>query len=320
MHFDRIAIIANPASTRNGYHKARVLEKKLHRVARSTPINVELIPTQYARHAQDLVYSDCLGFKRPLVISVSGDGGFHEVVEGVMRLKSEAKIDATVGLLKAGNANDHFHSVVKMSADQLIECALKGHATRIDLLEFRISSRGEERTIFTPSYAGFGLTAEAADQLSLRHYGPVAQYFLLPQHTFKRHRPIRIVAGGEERLLSSLSFHNIDRMAKQLKFPQVQPDNGKMAMLAIGDIGKLRIIKLALHGATKGFKNLPETSAFSFQVLDDTLAQFDGEVYPIEAGSYIKAICLPGELQALHHIPKAPEYFRGPVYLSWSTN
>lgn len=314
MYFDRIAIIANPASTRNGYHKARALEKKLHRVAQNTPINVELIPTQYARHAQDLVYSDCLGFKRPLVISVSGDGGFHEVVEGVMRLKNEAKIDATVSLLRAGNANDHFHAVVNLSADKLIECVLRGLRSRIDVMEFRISSLSGERTIYTPSYAGFGLTAEAADQMHLRHYGRVAQYLLLPKHTFARHRPIRIMTGGRETLLSSLSFHNINRMAKHLKFVQVEPANGQMAMLAIADIGRLRITKLALHGAARGFKNLPETSAFGFRVLDDTLAQFDGEVYTIEAGSYIKVVCLPSELQTLQLRPKAPERIRGPVF------
>jgi diacylglycerol kinase family enzyme len=80
--FDRIVIIFNPNSTGDAPRSAEELRAEL--VRRLPAVPVELCPTQHAGHARDLA-REAAGTGRPLLVSVSGDGGYNEVVDGVMQ-------------------------------------------------------------------------------------------------------------------------------------------------------------------------------------------------------------------------------------------
>jgi diacylglycerol kinase family enzyme len=77
--FDRAVLIFNPNSTGNAQEKAQELRDELS--VRLPELLVELVPTQHAGHARDLA-RDAAATGRPLIISVSGDGGYNEVVDG----------------------------------------------------------------------------------------------------------------------------------------------------------------------------------------------------------------------------------------------
>lgn len=99
--FDRVAVIFNPHSTGTARERAEGLRREL--AARAPALPVDLVPTQYAGHAIELSRA-AASTGRPLVVSVSGDGGYNEVVNGVMQSGSTHAVCAVAA---AGNANDH---------------------------------------------------------------------------------------------------------------------------------------------------------------------------------------------------------------------
>src|SRR3982750_2899542 len=106
--YDAITIIYNPNSTGPSEAKARVLHEDL--IKRRKRTKITLTPTKRAGHAEDLAYKAAHANRRALIISSSGDGGYHEVINGALRAQLEGA-KPTVGLLPAGNANDHYHSL-----------------------------------------------------------------------------------------------------------------------------------------------------------------------------------------------------------------
>src|ERR687897_458691 len=98
--FDRIVIIFNPKSTGRAPELAEELRDEL--TERLPTVPLELRPTQHAGHARDLA-REAAGAGRPLLVSVSGDGGYNEVVDGVMQAGDTG---AGAGRLPPGNADD----------------------------------------------------------------------------------------------------------------------------------------------------------------------------------------------------------------------
>src|SRR3954465_7379953 len=80
--FDRIVIVFNPHSTGDAPASAEQLRAELARRLPEGPL--ELRPPQHAGHARDIA-REVAGTGRPLIVSVSGDGGYNEVVDGVMQ-------------------------------------------------------------------------------------------------------------------------------------------------------------------------------------------------------------------------------------------
>ena len=99
--FDRVVVIFNPNSTGDAPALARELEHDLHE--RLPGLDVVLRPTERAGHARDLA-RDAAREGRPLIVSVSGDGGYNEVVNGLMDARNPHAVCTVLG---AGNANDH---------------------------------------------------------------------------------------------------------------------------------------------------------------------------------------------------------------------
>ena len=102
--FDRVVLIFNPAKAGMAT-RIDDLQRDLATDLPGLPIN--LLPTEYAGHARDLARSVAAG-GAPLIVSVSGDGGYNEVVNGVMDVPGSK---AVCTVLPAGNANDHFRSL-----------------------------------------------------------------------------------------------------------------------------------------------------------------------------------------------------------------
>src|SRR3712207_5881126 len=131
--FDRIVIIFNPQSTGDAPRSAEELHAELARRLPAVP--AELCPTRYAGHARDLARV-AAGSGRPLLVSVSGDGGYNEVVDGVMQAGDS---EAVCAVRAAGNANDHRRTTrQRPPADAIVA----GGGRRVDLLRLAIGSGG----------------------------------------------------------------------------------------------------------------------------------------------------------------------------------
>jgi diacylglycerol kinase (ATP) len=123
--FDRVVLIFNPHSTGNAKELAEGLRRDL--AQRVPDLTVDLLPTEHAGHATELSRA-AAEVGTPLIVSVSGDGGYNEVVNGVMEATNH---DAFAAVLAAGNANDHRRTTKERP---IAEAIADGSASRIDLL------------------------------------------------------------------------------------------------------------------------------------------------------------------------------------------
>ena len=76
---DRAVVIYNPPSTGDGSRLAEELHADL--ALRLPDIPVRLYPTERAGHARDIA-REATQTGHPLIVSVSADGGYNEVVDG----------------------------------------------------------------------------------------------------------------------------------------------------------------------------------------------------------------------------------------------
>src|SRR3954452_18431697 len=154
--FDRIVIIFNPQSTGNAPPSAEQLRTKLARWLTTVPL--ELCPTRHAGHARELART-AAATGRPLIVSVSGDGGYNEVVDGVMQAGND---QAVCAVRAAGNANDHRRTTAQRP---LVDAIAAGEVRRIDLLRLTVGDGLHARTRYAHSYIGMDLTPVMAIDL-----------------------------------------------------------------------------------------------------------------------------------------------------------
>jgi diacylglycerol kinase (ATP) len=131
--FDRVIVIYNPNSTGNAPRLAEELKADLGE--RLPGLAVALQPTEHAGHARTLA-ADAARQGRPLIVSVSGDGGYNEVVNGIMDAADRTGDSPAVAAVKAaGNANDHRRATKERP---LLDAIALGRIVRTDLLRLTI--------------------------------------------------------------------------------------------------------------------------------------------------------------------------------------
>jgi diacylglycerol kinase (ATP) len=289
--FDRIVVIFNPQSTGPAPQRAEELAAALAERLPDTPL--QLCPTQRAGHARELA-THAAATGRPLIVSVSGDGGYNEVVDGVMHT---ANPDAVCAVLAAGNANDHRRST---SEQPLLDAIVDGKVRRIDLLRLTIGTGTAAHTRYAHSYIGMGLTPIVAIDLEKGGKGSFKEIVSVVR-TFAKFRPFTIhVDPGGVRSLDSLLFANIDEMAKYATLSEdSRPDDGRFEVITLPHTAKWRILGIALKAATRGLGPQPTARHYRFTTTKPTPMQLDGEVIAIEAATPVSVDIAPGALATL---------------------
>jgi diacylglycerol kinase family enzyme len=273
--FDHIAIIYNPISTGNAPELAKKIAGYIER-DETMKLKSTLTPTKRARHAEVLAKRISLKYSRPLIISVSGDGGYNEVINGAMNAKLRSK-DAhpVVAVVGAGNANDHRRV---MRDEPLLKLIRKNKPKKMDLL--RIEANGDSAAFerFAHSYIGFGISPQVALRLNRHHLNKFRELQIILK-TFFTFKPLVIIQGKKASRFDSLICANINEMAKVLKFrndPKVQ--DGKFELIKIAHKGRLHLLHSLLTSATVGLDNPPSYASYSFELPSAADVQLDGEV------------------------------------------
>ena len=88
--FDAVEIVFNPNSSGNAQERAQELSDEL--AERVPDLPVTLRPTEHAGHGREIA-RDAARTGRPLVVSVSGDGGYNDVVNGLMEAGADGTTD-----------------------------------------------------------------------------------------------------------------------------------------------------------------------------------------------------------------------------------
>lgn len=283
--FDRIVIIFNPKSTGNARESADELRAELG--ARLPAVPLELAPTQHAGHARDLA-RDAAATGCPLVVSVSGDGGYNEVVNGLMDAGNDLAVCA---VRAAGNANDHRRVTRRRP---LADAIVAGHVRRLDLLRLTVGSGDGAEVRYAHSYIGVGLTPVVAVDLEKGGKGSWREIASVVRG-FSRFRPFPIrLEDGRRRRIDSLVFANIDEMAKYARLSESgTPDDGRFEVITQRQTGKLRVLATAVRAATRGLGPQPSATHYGFTTLAPMPLQLDGELMELEADTPVAVDIAP---------------------------
>ncbi len=292
--FESIVIIFNPNSTGDARRLAEGLQSELKGLL-SYPVDIRLQPTAHAGHAVELARDAVSGGGDVLVVSVSGDGGYNEVVNGVMQGGNPQAVCAVLG---AGNANDHRRST---GTQPLGEAIAAGSVRSIDLLRVHAGNGSDSPVEYAHSYVGFGLTPVVAIDLEKGGKGALKEMVAV-MRAFSKFEPFEIrQADGKRRRLDSLVLANIPEMAKYATLSNAddKPADGKFEVVLFAHRPKWRVLLMALRAATLGLGHQPSMSSYSFTTIEPLAYQIDGEVKSVDANTPVRIECAPAALSTL---------------------
>jgi len=289
--FDRIVIIFNPRSTGNAPRSAEELRDELAKRLPTVPL--DLSPTHHAGHARDLARK-AAGTGSPLIVSVSGDGGYNEVVNGVMDAGND---DAVCAVRAAGNANDHRRTTRERP---LADAIVAGDVRRIDLLRLTVGTGSAAQVRYAHSYIGVGLTPVVAVDLEKGGKGSWREIVSVVRG-FSRFRPFPIrLENGRRRSIDSLVFANIAEMAKYATLSDNgAPDDGRFEVITQRQTGKIRVLATAIRAAIRGLGPQPSATHYAFTTLAPMPLQLDGELMELDAHTSVAVDIAPRALATI---------------------
>lgn len=282
----KVVVIYNPNSTGDALTNAQTFQSELTQIDRS--IEIHLIPTEHAGHAREIAHFHADG-TQTMIVSSSGDGGFHEVINGVL---SSDHPDTIVGVLPSGNANDHYET---RHRDNLYERIADGVVETNDVLTLR----WDDHTVYAHSYIGLGISADVGDTLTTVDVNPVREIWLVISHLLRR-RTIHIERQDRRERYSSVIYAVIERMSKYF-------DTGAADSRKPGEFVVIRTRARTLTGILShiirrvGQSDEPTASASyeQFTTLHKTKFQCDGEVVIVPAHRTVTISCLAGRLREI---------------------
>lgn len=274
--FDHIAIIYNPHSSGNAPALAKELAGQIAKNRDAIGVEGTLTPTEYAKHAIELARDVALQFQRPLIVSVSGDGGYNEVVNGAMLAKEQSSdAQPVVAVVAAGNANDHRRV---MRDKPLIDLIVAGQPRAFDLLYLEATANDFSLGRYAHSYIGFGITPQVGHELN-KHGKSLLYEIKTILQTYRIYAPFTIEQGGVKRILDNLVFANINEMAKIIKLDEENTvHDGKFEVIELRHRSKLAMLGVLIRAALIGFKNPPSVSRYQLKSSDALPIQLDGEI------------------------------------------
>lgn len=284
--YDTVVLVYNPNASGDGERLAKDCRVAVEGSAPDLAVRME--PTQYAGHAR-VIAEQAARAGPALVVSVSGDGGYHEVVEGVMAAGDGTTGAAAAAVLPAGNANDHRRATRERP---LAEAIALGDVRRLDLL--RVEIDGAVR--WAHSYVGLGLTPMVALELEKGGKGSLREV-VTTARTLARFLPFEIdVDGGDRRRLDSLILANTTEMAKYATLSDGDPADGEFEVVALRHRSKLRMLAYAVRAAVRGLGEQPTARRYAFTTRTAIPMQLDGEVTELAAGTRVVVEIAPGAL------------------------
>lgn len=285
--FKLVYIIYNPNSTGDSQGIAKEFKEELAKMRPDCEIKLQ--KTTHAGHGEELGYELAKKGSETLLISVSGDGGYHELVNGVMKAVDEGTQAPICAVLPGGNANDHYTNI----SDRTLLDAIKANAlTGIDLLRVETN-----QVRYAHSYAGLGLTPLVAVELNKHKLSAIKEAWLALK-TFWKFKPFKIIENGKKSTFDSLIVANIGVMAKHLTLdPDSSIQDGKFEVLKWPHNHKLKLIKILATAAFGKSQNPESVQKLEFTTINKIPMQLDGELLALGPNQPVKITCLQKKLR-----------------------
>ncbi len=294
--FKQVIIIFNPNSSGDAKTEAGALRRRL--VAVRPDLEVVLRPTEYAGHATGIAHQAAHEFQNPLIVSVSGDGGYNEVINGVMRAAAEGRA-AICAVAPAGNANDHARAVQPRALADMI---LADRIQSIDLLKVSIAPPhgGPARERYAHSYVGLGVTPLVAQALSTTPNRGALHEASTIARSLQRLTPVAIRRDGALEAYYSITCSIVPSMAKVFKISnRAKPDDGYFELVLISDKSKTKLLIKMVRGITKELGVHSVRQEYAFELEEAADMQFDGEVEKLPAGTRLEVSICPLALRTI---------------------
>lgn len=293
--FDDITIIYNPMSTGEAPQLAAKFQRSLEKDGYAS----SLTPTKYAGHAVKLARDLTTRHKRPLIISVSGDGGYNEVIRGAMEAKeSKPSARPVCAVIAAGNANDHKR--VTRGDTALITLLRRGAIKPLDILQLRAEAPGFSLTSYAHSYIGFGMTPLVGKQLNRQGKGFIGELRALTT-TLADFKPFPAVINGKRHLYNNILCGNINEMAKVIKLHQsVTLTDGKFEVIAMRHHSMPGMLFQAARAAIFGVQQSQTVSSFTIHLPEAEPVQQDGEITELPADCRVIITSRPSAIDSLY--------------------
>lgn len=295
-NFTYVIIIFNPNSTGDAPEKAKKLLKTL--INSFPELSVELKETEYAGHAKEIAYLTASKHVRPLIVSVSGDGGYHEVVNGTVNALLDRKAkEPVVSVVGAGNANDHYRATNRLPLEELIATQ---QPRTIDLLKVTVKNAKKETIVYAHSYAGIGVSPRVAEELNRYKLNIIKEFYILVK-SLTSLRPVTIEQQGKRRQVDSLVFANIREMAKVLTLTDKNNlHDGKFETIEITHGNIFRMLAIFAKAAVSSLGKQKQYTSYEFTLREDAPLQVDGEVIKAFAGDSIIITSAKDAIKALY--------------------
>lgn len=270
-------IIFNPNSTGDGKKNAEELRDALL----SAGGEAELLETEHAGHAEELAQEIANKNESAYIASSSGDGGYHEVINGIL---SSQHPQVVAGVLPSGNANDHYNFVHR---GDIVERIKKGDVDIIDVLKVETA----QWTRYAHSYVGLGVTPQIGEVLTKSTLNPLKESWLVATNLFKTH-PVKILVEGNVRRYDHLVFSTIGKMSKYLTLDKnASVTDGQFEITAKRHGTAFELLRHFLSAAVSDSNNAIKAERQAMTILRSTTIQLDGEVYTLKKGDRVVIAC-----------------------------
>jgi len=281
--FKKIIIIYNPKSTGDGEKNAVKLKQQLGN--RLKGVETELIETEYSGHSEKLGREYAQENKHVLLVSSSGDGGYNELVNGVLSVDSSDNVALCV--LPSGNANDHYNAV---SEDSVLDRIVAGRASKIDVLKVTAKRNGKPWSRYAHSYVGIGMTAYIGQKLTEARLNPLKEKWLVVKYlVLFRGETVKIHPEKKFCHYSSIVVSNIDRMSKIIKLDQTaEPNDGLAELYTSRTKSPFGHIFTLLLGSTIGMKPVKKVESIKLTSKHNVKIQCDGEVFTLDSQQQLR--------------------------------
>ena len=281
-NYNSVIIIFNPNST--GSSKENAIKVKEHILKQSSnSLSVELIKTQHAGHSEELAKEYAESAKPLLLVSSSGDGGYHELINGVAMSNSKAS-NIVVSLIPSGNANDHHNA---MKSDDYIKNIVDKNVRTMDLIKVTATIDGRPWSRYAHSYVGIGVSAHIGRRLTAADLNAFTEKIIVIKGLLG-FRYVHVMTEHGPKKYSSLVFSNIDRMSKVLKLS----DNSKIndGKIEVNEIHYRSALSTIISLGKMLFKDISEQHSITDATFTTTAPlpiQIDGEDYIIDKDSEV---------------------------------
>lgn len=276
-----VLIIYNPKSTGAGQTLADAFKQAL---ALAMPgLKVTVMATMHQGHAEELA-AEYASRKGILLISASGDGGYNELINGIMKSTTDAN-RPLCAVLPAGNANDHHR---ELSSGHLLANIQKGLVRELDLLRVDYVARnGRPQTRYAHSYIGLGISSTVGDRLNQTTLNAVNEK-IIAARSFLAASSVTIQHGAKLMEVDSIVFTNIGRMAKFWNVSQgSSPDDGLFEIQIVQHKSQWHKVAQFAKMTSKKTPLVRQASRYDFAVFERTLMQLDGEIVNVAGDTQV---------------------------------